>query len=74
MGRHGVKFATVREAAQYDGPHEYIEWHIECRFENGDKYAAITVDEEHEELADAIAAWLSERTPDTGEGSDSDGA
>ena len=35
-----------------------IECHIECRFSNGEKFAPIKVDGEHEELANWIAAGL----------------
>ncbi|WP_202951367.1 hypothetical protein, partial [Sphingobium bisphenolivorans] len=45
-----VQYATVRD----DGD----EWHIECRFKDGQKFAAITVDKDHEDLADWIAAAI----------------
>lgn len=32
-------------------------WHTECRFDDGQKFAAIEVDYEHEDLADTVA-WL----------------
>ena len=53
---HGVAFATVRDGGD-DG------WHIECRFEDGQKYAPITVDHDNEPLADAIAGFLNSKTP-----------
>jgi len=36
-------------------------WHLECRFEGGQKYAAVQVDKGHEKLADEIAAYLNTR-------------
>jgi len=42
--------ATVRDAED--------EWHIECRFENGEKYAAIHVDIDREDLADWLCALI----------------
>lgn len=47
-----VLFATVREA-------DDDEIHIECRFSNGEKYAAVKVAAPLDELADEIAAYLS---------------
>ena len=37
-------------------------WHIECRFQDGQKYAAITVDKPLENLADRISAFLNGQT------------
>jgi hypothetical protein len=34
------------------------EWHIECRFKDGQKYAAIRVDIEHEKLAHLISRLI----------------
>lgn len=48
---HGVRYATVRGAED--------ELHIECRFRDGQKYAAVKVDENCPELAAAIAQFLS---------------
>lgn len=45
-----ISKATVRVADD--------EWHIEIRFKNGEKYAPIKVDIEHEELADRICRML----------------
>ena len=45
-----VTYATVRDAGD--------ELHIECRFDDGQKFAAVTVDVEFPELATAIAAFL----------------
>ena len=33
-------------------------WQLECRFDDGQKFAAVEVDIEHEELATQIAAYL----------------
>jgi hypothetical protein len=52
---HGVVYATVRDGGDDT-------WHIECRFENGEKYAAVQVDSEKEALAHWIAEALSRRT------------
>jgi hypothetical protein len=43
--------ATVRDGLD--------EWHIECRFDNGEKFAAVTVDYNKPELAQKIARFLS---------------
>lgn len=48
-----VTYATVRDGDD--------EWHIECRFSDGQKYAAIRVDLPFEYLADEICAWLNEK-------------
>jgi hypothetical protein len=53
----GVVSATVRDGDD--------EWHIECRFDDGQKYAAIRVDKEQEDLADAICAFLNARARGT---------
>ncbi|ANI78994.1 hypothetical protein [Sphingobium sp. EP60837] len=45
-----VQCATVRDGDD--------EWHIECRFKDGQKFAAIIVDKDHEDLADWIAAAI----------------
>lgn len=45
-----VIYATVRDAGD--------EWHIECRFDDGEKSAAVRVDIEHEALADQICRAL----------------
>ena len=49
-GKCPVRYATVRDGGD--------EWHIECRFKDGQKFAAVTVDKEHEDLADWIAAAI----------------
>lgn len=49
-GKCPVQYATVRDGGD--------EWHIECRFKDGQKFAAVTVDKEHEDLADWIAAAI----------------
>lgn len=46
-----VVYATVRDGDDA--------WHIECRFDDGQKFAAIEVDLEHEQLADRVAEALS---------------
>jgi len=51
---------TVRPAVRSDGDGC---WHIECRFANGEKYAPVIVDGEHEDLADLIARLLTDNTP-----------
>ena len=57
-----VQFATVRDGGD--------EWHIECRFKDGQKFAAVTVDKDQEALADWIAKALATpaRTDDAGVG------
>ncbi len=37
------------------------DWHIECRFSDGQKMAAVIVDKEFPELAQAIASYLNSR-------------
>lgn len=49
-GKCPVRYATVRDGRD--------EWHIECRFKDGQKFAAVTVDKEHEDLADWIASAI----------------
>lgn len=49
-----VTLATVREAIEDNN----TVWHIECRFSNGEKYAAIKVDGQDERLAHLIVALL----------------
>lgn len=49
-GKCPVRYATVRDGGD--------EWHIECRFKDGQKFAAVTVDKEHEDLADWIASAI----------------
>lgn len=48
---HGVSFCTVREASDDTGE----EWHLECRFEDGAKFAAVKIDYDRPELADFLA-------------------
>lgn len=45
-----VIFCTVRDGDD--------EWHIECRFDDGQKFAAITVDYDFPQLAHKIADFL----------------
>lgn len=47
-----VVHATIRESA---------DWDIECRFSDGQKFAAITVDIEHEQLAHKICDFLNKQ-------------
>ena len=60
-----VKYCTVREGDS--------EWHLECRFSDGQKYAAIKIDEACPELATRVAAllngnvWTDERPTEPGE-------
>jgi hypothetical protein len=51
-----VIHATVRDADD--------EWHIECRFNDGQKFAAVRVDKGHEALADFIAKAIIAPAPD----------
>jgi hypothetical protein len=46
-------FCGVRDGGDF--------WHLECRFDDGQKFAAIQVDKDHEKLADEIAAYLNTR-------------
>lgn len=45
-----IIYATVRDG--------YDEWHIECRFADGQKYAAVKVSREFENLAHRICDYL----------------
>jgi hypothetical protein len=45
-------YATIREAENDEGE---VEHHIECRFADGQKYAAVAVSLECAQLADLIA-------------------
>lgn len=49
---HGVRYATVRDTDEGD-------LHVECRFRDCQKYAAVQVDGDQPELAYAIAQFLS---------------
>lgn len=51
-------YASIIEAQGADG----LEFHIECRWADGQKYAPIVVDAEHPELADFIARCINNRT------------
>jgi hypothetical protein len=53
--RNPVEFATVRLAVDDDGVSHYS---IECRFADGQKYAPVTVDGDHPELAQRIVEML----------------
>jgi hypothetical protein len=46
-------FCGVRDGGDF--------WHLECRFDDGQKFAAVQVSIEHEKLADEIAAYLNTR-------------
>lgn len=46
-------FCGVRDGGDF--------WHLECRFDDGQKYAAVQVSIDHEKLADEIAAYLNTR-------------
>jgi len=50
-----VKYCTVRDAINENGLDEL---HIECRFEDGQKFPAVVVDGEFEDLAFAIKDFL----------------
>ena len=60
-----LKYCTVREGDD--------EWHLECRFSDGQKYAAILVDGECPRLAERVASllngntWTDERPTEPGE-------
>lgn len=64
MAEPKLKFCTVRGAITISADHlppdseDFDEYHIECRFEDGQKFAAVTVDGRFPELADKIAAFL----------------
>ena len=51
-----VTHATVRESWTDDGL--FGCWDIECRFSDGQKFAAIQVDHNFERLADLICGFL----------------
>lgn len=53
MNEPTLLFCTVRDGVD--------EWHIECRFSDGQKFAAITVDREFQQLADLVASLLNQR-------------
>ena len=65
MAEPKLKYCTVREGDS--------EWHLECRFSDGQKYAAIKIDEAYPELATRVAAllngnvWTDERPSEPGE-------
>jgi len=50
--------ATVIHAVSGSGRDE---WHIECRFPSGEKYAPVVVDGDHEDLADWLCAQINAR-------------
>jgi hypothetical protein len=58
-----VRHATVRDAITDGVP----ELHIECRFSDGQKFAAIVVDGEFKILAFQIAHFLNEAAHAAGE-------
>lgn len=45
-----VTYATIRDGCD--------EWHLECRFSDGQKFAAVIVDKDFEGLAEQICADL----------------
>ena len=65
MPEPSLKYCTVREGDE--------EWHLECRFSDGQKYAAIWVDGEFPQLAERVASllnggtWTDERPTEPGE-------
>ena len=66
MAEPKLKYCTVREGDS--------EWHLECRFSDGQKYAAIKIDEACPGLATRVAAllngndvWTDERPTEPGE-------
>lgn len=65
MAEPKLKYCTVREGDS--------EWHLECRFSDGQKYAAIKIDGDCPELATRVAAllngnvWTDERPSEPGE-------
>ena len=67
MSEPNLKYCTVREGD--------AEWHLECRFFDGQKYAAIRVDGACPDLAHRIAAllnggsstWTTDRPTEPGE-------
>lgn len=52
-----VIYATVRDAEDVDGIEEL---HIECRFDDGQKFAAVVVDGDFPHLAHALCNFLNE--------------
>ena len=48
-----ITHCTVRDGGDF--------WHLECRFDDGQKFAAVQVDKDHEQLADDIARYLNDR-------------
>lgn len=64
MTEPALKYCTVREGGD--------EWHLECRFSDGQKYAAIRVDGECPRLAERVSsllngnAWTDERPTEPG--------
>ena len=54
---HGVAYCTIREASAGDHDDDLI-YHLECRFENGEKFAAVHVDHGKPELADFLAGAI----------------
>lgn len=57
-----VIYATVRDGHKMGGHgHPVFPHDIECRFSDGQKFAAIEVDEQFPQLAKDIAEWLNSR-------------
>jgi hypothetical protein len=57
MNEPRVIYATVRDAEDADGIEEL---HIECRFDDGQKFAAVVVDGDFPQLAHALCNFLNE--------------
>jgi hypothetical protein len=59
MNEPKVVKATLRDAVDENGADEI---HVECWFEDGQKYAPIIIDGFYEELAKSIAEFLNSRS------------
>lgn len=57
-----IIYATIRDGG-YDEEWDANELHIECRFENGEKYAAVIVDGTKPELAMKICNFINLTSP-----------
>lgn len=66
MSEARVIGVTIRDDG-YDEEWDAEELHLECRFENGEKYAAVVVDGSKPELARIITDYLNSIAPSTEE-------
>jgi len=65
MSESKVIYATVRDAEDADGVEEL---HLECRFADGQKFAAVVIDGEFNDLAHALCDFLNSPAYQVGTG------